>query len=117
MPALTAEKLTFVKLTLPAFVVDRATCLSRLILVETIACYLEKGAVVQIEDSTRPRRMQFYYEIRPGEAASHLFDARGRQIGVFASVAALVDYAETVIRGEVAKHGLPIGLDATDHGK
>ena len=99
------------------FAIDRVLYASRAAMVEVISEHLKNGAIVQIEDSTRPRRMQFYYEIRPGEAASHLFDARGRQIGVFASVAALVDYAETVIRGEVAKHGLPIGLDATDHDK
>ncbi len=96
MPALTAEKLTFVKLTLPAFVVDRATCLSRLILVETIACYLERGAVVQIEDSTRPRHDRLRYTIQMVDSVGHVFDISNQRIGVFADVHALVGYAEDV---------------------
>ena len=82
--------------TLPVFVVDRTTCLTRLMLVETIACYLEQYAVVQIEDSSRPRSMRLCYEIRPAEAAIRLFNVQGSQVGVFASVAALVDHAEAV---------------------
>ena len=79
----------------PVFAIDRVPFASRVTLVEVIAYHLKNGAIVQIEDSSRPRSMQLCYEIRPGEVFQ-LFNARGRQIGVFASVAALVDHAEAV---------------------
>ena len=80
----------------PVFVIDRVLFVSRAALIDAIVDYLENGAIVQVEDSARPRRMQFCYEIRSGEAAFHLFNAHVRQFGVFASVTALVDHAEAV---------------------
>ena len=80
----------------PVFAIDRVLFESRAALIDAIVDHLENGAIVQIEDSARPRRMQFCYEIRPDTAAFHLFDAHGRQLGVFASIAALVDHAEAV---------------------
>ena len=80
----------------PVFAIDRVTFASRAVLAEAIADHLKTGAIVQVENSARPRSMRLCYEIRPGEAAIHLFNANGRQIGVFASLAALVDHAEAV---------------------
>ena len=84
-------------LSLTVFAIDRAPCAaSRDILVRAIKFHIAVGTIVQVEDSSRPRSMRLCYEIRPGEAAFYLFNALGRQIGVFASIAALVDHAETV---------------------
>ena len=82
--------------TVSVFHVDRATCLSRLVLVDTITGYLKQYAVVQIEDGSRPRNMRFCYEVRPSEAALRLCDARGQQVGLFTDVAALVSHAEAM---------------------
>ena len=67
-------------------------------MVEIISDRLKHSAIVQVEDSSRPRSMRLCYEIRPGEAAFHLFGVHGRQIGVFAGVAALVAHAEALMR-------------------
>ena len=80
----------------PVFAIDRVSFASRAALIEVIAYHLKNGAIVQVEDSARPRSMRLCYEIRPGGAAFHAFNAHGGQIGVFASVAGLVDHAETV---------------------
>ena len=82
----------------PVFSIDRVLYASRAAMIEVISEHLKNGAIVQIEDSTRPRSMCLCYEIRPGEAAFRLIGAHGRQMGVFASVAALVDHAEAVTR-------------------
>ena len=71
------------------FVVDRTTCMSRPILVETIRCYLEQDAVVQIVDSTMPG-YRFRYGVQMVDGIAHAFDPIGRRLGVFADVAALV---------------------------
>ncbi len=82
--------------TVPVFVVDRASCLTRPILVETIARYLEKGAVVQIEDSSEPVGERLRYTIQMVDGVGHVFDANDRRLGVFADVQALVKHAESV---------------------
>ena len=69
------------------FVVDRTTCMSRPILVETIRSYLEQDAVVQIIDSTMPPD-RFRYGVQMVDGTAHALDAIGRLLGVFASVAA-----------------------------
>ena len=78
------------------FVVDRTTCMSRPILVETIRRYLEQDAVVQIVDSTMPPGDRFRYGVQMIDGTAHASDAIGRRLGVFADVAALVDHAEAV---------------------
>ena len=81
----------------PVFAIDRVLFASRGALVEVIKYHLTNGAIVQIEDSySRPRSLRLCYEVRPGKAAFYTFGAHGRQIGVFADVAALVDHAEAV---------------------
>ena len=72
--------------------------MNRPTLIRTVASYVEKGAVVQIEDSKGPRGDRFRYEIRPAEGAMQIVDDTGRMIGVFADVAALVDHAEVITR-------------------
>ena len=79
-----------------AFVVDRTTCMSRSILIETIRCYLEQDAVVQIIDSTMPPGDRFLYGVQIVDGIARAFDPIGRCLGVFADVAALVTHAETV---------------------
>ena len=66
------------------------------ILVETIRCYLEQDAVVQIVDSTMPPGDRFRYGVQVIDGTAHASDAIGRRLGVFADVAALVDHAEAV---------------------
>ena len=69
---------------------------SRAAMIGVISDHLTNGAIIQVEDSARPRSMRLCYEIHPDPEAFHVFNAHGRQIGVFASVAALVDHAEAV---------------------
>ena len=66
------------------------------ILVETIRCYLEQDAVVQIVDSTMPPGDRFRYGVQVIDGTAHASDAIGRRLGVFADVAALVDHAEAM---------------------
>ncbi len=80
----------------PVFAIDRVLFDSRAAMISVIVDHLENGAMVQVEDSARPRRMRLCYEIRPGEAAFQLFDDNGRQLGVFADIRVLVDRAEAV---------------------
>ena len=81
----------------PVFAIDRAPCAAcRDILVGAIKFHTSVGTIVQVEDSSQPRSVRLCYKIRPSEAALHLFDAHGRQIGVFANIAALVAHAEAV---------------------
>ena len=44
---------------LPVFEIDRVLFASRAALIDVIVDHLENGAIVQIEDSARARRMQF----------------------------------------------------------
>ncbi len=81
---------------LPVFALDRAEFVSRSGLVAAVKFHLSVGSIIQVEDSSRPRAKRFCYEARPSEAAFRVFDAHGRQIGVFADIAALVDHAEAV---------------------
>ena len=55
------------------FVVDRTTCMSRPILVETIRCYLEQDAVVQIVDGTMPPGDRFRYGVQMVDRNSSRF--------------------------------------------
>ena len=66
----------------PVFAIDWVPFASRAAMVEVIAYHLKNGAIVQIEDGSRPRRMRLCYEIRPSEAAFHAFNAHDRQIGI-----------------------------------
>ncbi len=65
-------------------------------MIGVISDHLNNGAIIQVEDSSRPRSMRLCYETRPREPAFQLKSAHGRQIGIFASLAALLDHAETV---------------------
>ena len=80
----------------PVFAIDRVIFPSQGAMIKVISDHLTKGAIVQVEDSSRPRSMRLCYEIRPGAEAFHLFGVHGPQIGVFASLAALVDHAEAM---------------------
>ena len=80
----------------PVFPIDRVLYAARAAMVGVIAEHLEHGVVVQVEDSTRPRSMRLCYEIWPVDGAYRLYSTNGRRIGIYASVAALIDHAETV---------------------
>ena len=82
--------------TVPVFVVDRASCPTCPILAETIACYLETGAIVQVADSSEPVGERLRYTIQMVDGVAHVFDANDRPLGVFADVQALVKHAESV---------------------
>lgn len=80
----------------PVYAIDRVPFASRSTMIEVIAFHLKNHAIVRVEDSARPGAMRLCYEVRPSEAVFRVFDTHGRQIGVFASVAALFDQAEAV---------------------
>ena len=52
------------------FAIDRVPFASRADMVEVIAYHLKNGAIVQIEDSSRPRRMRLCYEFGRVKAPS-----------------------------------------------
>ena len=64
-------------------------------LAETIANQLAKGEIVQVEDRRKPPGRQLRYTVQWVGEAGHVFDRRGRTLGVFADLDALVDHAET----------------------
>ena len=86
------------RMSTPVFAIDRVLYASRAAMVGVIAEHLEHGVVVHVEDSTRPRSMCLCYEIWPEAGAYRLYNTNGRRIGIYASVAALIDHAETVTR-------------------
>ena len=77
------------------FTIDRCPLPSRAALVDAIKFHLQNGRIVQVEDCSRPRFNRSCYEVRSMEGAIRLLDVKGQHLGLFTTVAALVDYAET----------------------
>ena len=76
------------------FTIDRMFLPSRGELAETIAGHLVSGEIIQVEDGAKPRDERLRYTIQMVGEAGHVFDGRGRPLGVFADLDALVDHAE-----------------------
>ena len=78
----------------PVTSIDRAKIPVLADLAETIANHLGNGDIVQVEDSRRPLGRQLRYTIHWTGGAGHVFDGRGRPLGIFADLDALVSHAE-----------------------
>ena len=83
----------------PLFLIDRCTLPTRVALVAAVKFHTSIGTIVRVEDSGRPRGDRLCYEVRSSEGGYRLRDAAGRHLGLFATLSALVEYAEVKTTG------------------
>ena len=79
---------------IPLFLIDRCTLPSRVALVAAVKFHTSIGAIVRVEDGGGPAEHRLCYEVRASDGGYRLLDADGQHLGLFATVPALVDYAE-----------------------
>ncbi len=83
----------------PLFLIDRCTLPTRGALVAAVKFHTSIGTVVRVEDIGRPPGDRLCYEVMASEGGYRLLDAGGRHLGLFATISALVDYAEVKTAG------------------
>ena len=78
----------------PMVLIDRCTLPTRVALVAAVKFHTSIGTIVRVEDSGRPLGQRFCYEVRSLDGGNRLLDVSGRHLGLFATISALVDFAE-----------------------
>lgn len=78
----------------PLVLIDRCTLPTRVALVAAVKFHTSIGTVVRVEDSAKPPGQRLCYEVRSLEGGNRLLDASGQHLGLFATISALVDFAE-----------------------
>ena len=78
----------------PLVLIDRSTLPTRVALVAAVKFHTSLGTIVRVEDGARPLGQRLCYEVRSMDGGNRLLDASGQHLGLFASIAALVDFAE-----------------------
>ena len=83
----------------PLCLIDRCTLPTRVALVAAVKFHTSLGTIVRVEDSGRPPGDRLCYEVRSSEGGYRLLDAGGEHLGLFATLPALVECAETKTAG------------------
>ena len=82
----------------PIFLIDRCLLPSPDHLIAAVEMYIAIGTTVRVEDSAKRFGYRLCYEVHPAKDATRVLDATGEQIGLFASIPALVAYAEAITK-------------------
>ena len=81
-------------MSIPLVLIDRSTLLTRVALVAAVKFHTSIGTIVRVEDGGQPLGQRLCYEVRSMEGGYRLLDAGGQHLGLFATLSALVDFAE-----------------------